>query len=45
MTEMTADPPDLFTRERIFPAADYLIDLLGHAPADIVRPAPTKDQQ
>jgi len=34
------EPPELFAPEWIFPAADYLIDLLGHAPADVVRPAP-----
>ena len=38
MTEMVPPPPpELFTPDRIFPAADYLIDLLEHAPARIAR--------
>ncbi|HWC80163.1 MAG TPA: hypothetical protein VG756_09395 [Pseudonocardiaceae bacterium] len=31
---------ELFTPEIIFPAADYLLDLLAHAPANLVRAAP-----
>jgi len=38
-TGVHLEPRELFTPEWIFPAADYLIDLLGKAPADVVRPA------
>lgn len=34
-TEHLPEPPELFVPESIFPSADYLIDLLGHAPVGI----------
>ena len=39
-TGLELEPPELFTPEWIFPAADHLIELLGHAPADLVRAVP-----